>query len=73
MMLTWGDGVANIFRHEPTPLIIAIATSGLIKLQPGIILTMLALVVLFVIFYHHIHIGLVLTIFWSPFFFFPVS
>ncbi len=73
MMLTWGDGVTGILRHEPVSLLLAIATSGLIKLQPGFVLTMLAALVLFTIFYNYPHIGLVLTIFWAPFFLFPVQ
>ncbi|MCC6891280.1 MAG: O-antigen ligase family protein [Anaerolineae bacterium] len=73
MLLTWGDGSANLFRHEPVPMVLAIISSGLIKLQPGIIVTVVASIVLLIIFYHRIHIGLMLTIFWSPFFLFPVK
>ncbi|MBI1277001.1 MAG: hypothetical protein GC179_02610 [Anaerolineaceae bacterium] len=73
MMLTWGDGVTGIFRHEPVSLLLAIATSGLIKLQPGLVLTVIAALMLLVIFYNHIYIGLALTIFWAPFFLFPVA
>ncbi len=73
MVLTWGDGVTGIYRHEPVSLLLAIATSGLIKLQPGFLLTIVASVVLFIIIYHNLYIGLTLTIFWAPFFLFPVK
>lgn len=73
MMLTWGDGVTGVLRHEPVSLLLAIATSGLIKLQPGFVLTVIAALVLLVIFYNHLFIGLALTIFWAPFFLFPVA
>lgn len=73
MMLTWGDGVTGILRHEPVSLLLAIATSGLIKLQPGFVLTVIAALVLLIIFYNHLYIGLALTIFWAPFFLFPVA
>ena len=73
MMMTWGDGVTGVLRHEPVSLLLAIATSGLIKLQPGFILTVIAALVLLVIFYNHLYIGLALTIFWAPFFLFPVA
>ncbi len=73
MLLTWGDGTTNIFRHEPLSLLLAIATSGLLKLQPGIVMTVLASLVLLAIFYNYPHIGLALMIFWSPFFLFPVE
>jgi O-antigen ligase len=73
MLLTWGDTASGILRHEPVSLLLAIATSGLIKLQPGFVLTVLAALVLLLIFYNHLYIGLALTIFWAPFFLFPVS
>jgi O-antigen ligase len=73
MMLTWGDGITGALRHEPVSLILAIATSGLIKLQPGFVLTVFAAIILFIVFYNYPHIGLVLTIFWAPFFLFPVE
>jgi O-antigen ligase len=73
LLLTWGDATPAIFRREPAALVIAIATAGLISLEPGIILSIIAAVVLFIIFYHRVDIGLTLVIFWSPFFLFPVE
>jgi O-antigen ligase len=74
MLLTWGEGTPNIFRRDvPVQLGLAIITAGLIKLQPGIIVTLAAAVVLFIIVYRRIEIGLTLTIFWAPFFLFPVE
>ncbi len=73
MMITWGDGVTGVLRHEPVSLLLAIATSGLIKLQPGFVLTVIAALVLLIIFYNYLYIGLALTIFWAPFFLFPVA
>ncbi len=73
MLLTWGDSATGILRHEPVSMLLAVATSGLIKLQPGFVLTILAALVLLLIFYNHLYIGLALTIFWAPFFLFPVS
>ncbi|MEZ4667065.1 MAG: O-antigen ligase family protein [Anaerolineae bacterium] len=73
MMLTWGNAIPAIIRREPVPLLLGFLTAGLIKLEPGIILTIIALISLFVIIYNHLHIGLALTIFWIPFFLFPVE
>lgn len=73
MLLTWGDSAAGVLRHEPASLLLAIATSGLIKLQPGFVLTVLAALVLLAIFYNYLYMGLALTIFWAPFFLFPIS
>jgi O-antigen ligase len=73
MLLTWGDGVPNLFRRDSVPIGLAIVALGLLKLQPGFILTVLAVVVLLVIIYNRLEIGLTLTIFWAPFFLFPVE
>lgn len=73
MLLTWGDGVPNIIRREPVGLGLAIITAGLIKVQPGFVVTVVALLVLFIIFYHRTEIGLTMTILWAPFFLFPVK
>ncbi|MBL8155873.1 MAG: O-antigen ligase family protein [Anaerolineae bacterium] len=73
MLITWGDGYAAFIRREPVPVVLAFATAGLIQLNPGVIVTAVGLLVLFVVIYNEIHLGLVLTVFWSPFFLFPVE
>lgn len=73
MLLTWGDGTLNILRRDSVPLAIAIFTAGLIYIQPPLILVLVSALILFIIFYNHIDIGLTLTLFWSPFFLFPVE
>lgn len=73
MLLTWGDATPALFRRETVQLGAAIATAGLVYLEPGFIITLAALAVLFVIFYHRQDIGLLLTLFWAPFFLFPVE
>jgi len=73
MMLAWGDGVSGVLRKEPISLAVALATIGLMRLEPGIIISVAAAFILLVIAYNHIHIGLALVIFWAPFFLFPVE
>ncbi len=73
MLLTWGDRFPAIFRRESVNLLVAMATAGLVFLQPGVVLTLVAAGVLFFLFYHHIETGLMLTLFWAPFFLFPVE
>ncbi len=73
MLLTWSDSVPALFRREPVQLGLAILTAGLIYLQPHLLITLAALVVLFVIVYHRVDLGLTLTIFYAPFFLFPVE
>ncbi len=73
MLLTWSDAVPSLFRREPAQLGLAILTAGVIYLQPHLLITLIALIVLFVIVYHRVDLGLALTIFYAPFFLFPVE
>ncbi len=73
MLLTWGSPPPLLFRQEPVHLGLALLTAGLIYVEPGPLLTLLALGVLFVLVYNRLSTGLVLTLFWSPFFLFPVE
>ncbi len=72
MFLTWQNAVPDIFRRDTVQIGLSLLTAGLIYLQPGIVITLLALALLFVIFFHHTYIGLMLTLFWSPFFLAPI-
>ncbi len=73
MMLTWGDGTPSILRREPAQLVLAILTAGLMYIEPGFLLTVIATLLLFIVIYNRLDLGLALTIFWSPFFLFPVE
>ncbi|MEO8612073.1 MAG: O-antigen ligase family protein [Chloroflexota bacterium] len=73
MLITWGDSTPNLFRRESVQLGLAIFSAGLLYLQPGLILAIVAAIVLFVLIYNHLDIGLILTLFWTPFFLFPVE
>lgn len=54
-------------------IILTLITGGLILLQPGFILTMAAAGVLFIVIYNRLYLGLLLTLFYAPFFLFPVE
>lgn len=73
MLLTWHDTAPNIFRRDEIQLGLALASAGLIYMEPGFIITVVAAVILFVLIYNRIDFGLMLTLFWSPFFLFPVE
>lgn len=73
MLLTWGDATPALFRREPVQLGLAMITAGLAYIQPGLLLTLAALIGLFVIVYNRIELGMALTLLWSPFFLFPVE
>jgi O-antigen ligase len=73
MLLTWIESVPAVFRREPVQLTLSIFSAGLIYIQPGIWITVIAIVILWWLIYSRLEIGLALTIFWSPFFLFPVE
>jgi len=74
MYLTWSDGMPTWFRRESVQIGLSLLTSGVIYFnQFGIIIAGIALVVLFVLIFNRVEIGLMLIIFWSPFFLFPVE
>lgn len=73
MLLTWGDSTPAIFRNESVRLTSAFLTAGLIYLQVHVIITVIAGAILFVILYHRPMMGLWLTLFFAPFFLFPIE
>lgn len=73
MLFTWGGSPPALFRHEPVQLGLALLSAGLVYIEPGLFITLVSLGVLFVIFYNRPDFGLILVLFWSPFFLFPVE
>lgn len=73
VLLTWGDAVPQVFRREPVHLVAAIATSGLLYLNPAFVVSVICSAVLLVLIYNRLVIGLVLVIGYAPFFLFPVE
>lgn len=73
MFLTWQDGIPNIFRRESVQLGLSIITAGIIYINPALIITIIAIVALFILIYHRLELGVILAVFWSPFFLFPVE
>ncbi len=73
MLLTWTDAAPNLFRREPIQLLLAILTAGLLYINPTLIVSLLAAAVLFLIFFQRSLLGLALTLFFAPFFLFPVE
>ena len=73
MLLTWNDAVPNLFRREPMQLGLALVTAGLMYVQPHVVITVIAAAVLFVIVYHRVELGVMLAVFYAPFFLFPVE
>ena len=73
MLLTWGDTIPAIFRRETMNPLLALLTAGLVLLQPGLLLSLLALLLLFFMFYNRPELGLMLTLLWAPFYLFPLQ
>jgi O-antigen ligase len=78
MLLTWRTESPSIFAREvgiltPVQFGIAFATAGLIYIQPHVIVMIGAALILFWIVYQRPDLGLMLTLFYAPFFLFPVE
>ena len=74
LMLTWNEQGPNIFRREAAQTVIAVALSaGLIAFQPGVILSFVSLLVLFVIVTKNTQVSIRLIILYAPFFLFPLE
>ena len=73
LFITWGDSTPHLLRREPVQIALSILTAGLIYLEPGFVITIILLFLLFILIYNRIELGLMLVIFWSPFFLFPVE
>ena len=73
MLLTWSDSIPALFRRDALHPVPALLTAGLVFLQPGLILTVLALLLLFFLFFRRPALGLMLTLLWAPFYLFPLQ
>jgi O-antigen ligase len=74
MLLTWYDGMPTVFRRDSVQIVLSMITAGFVYINEfGVVLTLFAILVLFVIIYKRLELGLMLIIFWSPFFLFPIE
>jgi len=73
LLLTFHGPIPEILRREPVPLILAVVTAGLAYFSPGILLTVAAVIVLFVLLYYRPVHGLALSIGFAPLYLFPVE
>ncbi|QPC81195.1 O-antigen ligase family protein [Phototrophicus methaneseepsis] len=74
MLLTWTDSGPLIFRREAVQLGLGVViTGGLIALQPGFLLTLLAIIVLLLLFIRSSNVAITLIILYAPFYVFPVE
>ena len=73
VLLTWTEATPAFFRREPIQLGLAIVTAGLLYVNPALPIAIAAALVLFLLFYQRPLHGVALTIFYAPFFLFPVE
>jgi O-antigen ligase len=73
MLLTWREPIPSVFTREPAQFGLALVTAGIIYLQPHVLVVILAAIILFWIIYHRLDYGLLLALFYAPFFLFPVE
>ena len=67
-LLTWGGPLDALLRRDPPALALTVLTAGIASLSPVALVTLAALVVLFVLIYNRPILGLMLVVFWSAFF-----
>ncbi len=68
----WGRAT-NITRGEPVGLLATILSAGVLYFSPGLIVSLVAGAVLFWMIALRPELGLALTLFWAPFFHFPIE
>ncbi len=73
MLWTWTSERPAILLRGELNILLALVSGGLLYLSPGFIISILAGLVLFVLIYHRLETGLMLALFWSPFFLFPIE
>ncbi|HLY24806.1 MAG TPA: O-antigen ligase family protein [Aggregatilineales bacterium] len=73
MVLTWNGVLPDIVRAETPTAALAILSAGLAYFHPAFIVTVVALLFLWLLIYNRPAVGLTLTLFWAPFFLAPVQ
>ncbi|MFN8377272.1 MAG: O-antigen ligase family protein [Anaerolineae bacterium] len=73
MLLSFGGVIPELLRRDPTAFGLAAGVALVIYLSPPVLVALIAAVALFIIFYHRPDIGLMLTVFFTPFYLFPVE
>lgn len=73
MLLSFGGLLPDLLRRDPAALGLTAGAALVLYLSPPLLLAAAAALALFVIFYHRPDLGLMLTIFFTPFYLFPVE
>ncbi|GAB5491411.1 MAG: O-antigen ligase family protein [Phototrophicaceae bacterium] len=74
LLMSVGVPEPSLFRREMVEQgLLIIITGGLLIIKLPLLVSIIAVLVLFWLIYHHIEWGLLLTLFYAPFFLFPVE
>ena len=73
MLWTWNPPRPALLMRDEVNIVLALITGGALYLSPSLLLSLVFLGALFLLFFHRLETGLVLTLFWAPFFLFPVE
>lgn len=73
MLWTWDTPKASIFVRDEVNIVLALLTGGALYVSESVLITLILAVLLFIQIYHRITNGLILTLFWAPFFLSPVE
>ena len=73
LTMTWGGTLSSITRRlgDGPSLALTVLSAGVFYFSPWLILTMLALVILFVLIYLRLELGLALVVLFAPFYLLP--
>lgn len=74
MVLTWHDSIPALLRRDTVQFgVSALLSAGLLLINPGLVVTIIALVILFWFYFLDLRNGLYSILLWTPFFLFPVE
>jgi O-antigen ligase len=73
MLLSVGGVLPDLLRRDPAALGLSAGAALLLYLSPPLLVAVAAAAALFVIFFHRPDLGLMLTVFFAPFYLFPVE
>ena len=73
MLWTWDSPKTSIFVRDEVNIVLALLTGGALYISESVLITLFLALLLFIQIYHRISNGLILTLFWAPFFLSPVE
>jgi len=74
LLITFGDSTPNLLRRDAFQLgIVIILSGGLVAFELAFLIVILNMLILFLFIYNRLEYGLLLTLFYAPFFLFPVE